>query len=177
MVRNMVVYIPDACIKHIKIAILLKGPYVEYLLIIYYFNSFHISRKKISLNQIGILNLPNQLLIMLPSAVSPSFKSIENINSKDCKDHKKTRLLGCNFWLNEAASPTNKWILKFNNRNTRRRCEICSKLTIKYRFVIFIVNFEHISHSFLVFLSLTLNMSVLALRWMSSGQITPRSQQ
>ena len=93
----MVVYIPDACIKHIKIAILLKGPYVEYLLIIYYFNSFHISRKKISLNQIGILNLSNQLLIMLPSAVSPSFKSIENINSKDCKDRKKTRLLGCNF--------------------------------------------------------------------------------
>ena len=52
--------------------------------VIYYFNSFHICRKKISLNQIGVLNLPNQLLIKLPSAVSPSFKSIENINSKNC---------------------------------------------------------------------------------------------
>ena len=47
-----------------------------------------------------------------------------------------------------------------NNRNTRARCEICSKLTIKIlerhhwrRSGIFIVNFEHISHliSVLVF--------------------------
>ena len=43
--------------------------------------------------------------------------------------------------------------LKVNNRNTRARCEICSKLTIKTlerrhwrRSGIFIVNFEHISH-------------------------------
>ena len=37
-----------------------------------------------------------------------------------------------------------------NNRNTRRRCEKCSKLTIKpsksNRFGLFTVNFEHISH-------------------------------
>ena len=51
------------------------------------------------------------------------------------------------------------------NRNTRRRCEICSKLTIKTpeqriwrRSGIFTVNFEHISHLVLVFLLLTLNM-------------------
>ena len=49
-------------------------------------------------------------------------------------------------------------------RNTRKRCEICSKLTIKTleqrqrcRSGVFIVNFEHISHLFLVFLLLTLN--------------------
>ena len=32
------------------------------------------------------------------------------------------------------------------NRSTRTRCEICSKLTIKRRSGVFIVNFEHISH-------------------------------
>ena len=43
--------------------------------------------------------------------------------------------------------------LKINNRNTRTRCEICSKLTAKTperrhwcRYGVFIVNFEHISH-------------------------------
>ena len=57
------------------------------------------------------------------------------------------------------------YLLKVKNRNTRTRCEICSKLTIKTperrqwsRFGVFIVNFEHISHLVLVFLLLTLNM-------------------
>ena len=27
--------------------------------------------------------------------------------------------------------PDNIYLFKFNNRNTRKRCEICSKLTIK----------------------------------------------
>ena len=44
-------------------------------------------------------------------------------------------------------------LVQSNNRNTRKRCEIFSKLTIK----IFVVNFEHISYLFLVFLLLTLN--------------------
>ena len=46
-------------------------------------------------------------------------------------------------------------MFKVSNRNTRKRCEICSKLTIKppkrchwRRFGGFIVNFEHISHLF-----------------------------
>ena len=42
-------------------------------------------------------------------------------------------------------SPTNI----VNNSNTRKRCEICSKLTIKSpqrRSTVFIVNFEHISY-------------------------------
>ena len=44
-------------------------------------------------------------------------------------------------------------MFKVNNKNTRTRCEICSKLTIKTpercqwrRSGVFIVNFEHISH-------------------------------
>ena len=58
-------------------------------------------------------------------------------------------------------------MFKVNNRNTRARCEICSKLIIKIperrqwrRSGIFIVNFEHISHLVLVFLLLTLNMKL-----------------
>ena len=57
------------------------------------------------------------------------------------------------------------YLLKGNNRNTRTRCEICSKLTIKTperrqwrRSGVFNVNFEHISDIVLVFLFLTLNM-------------------
>ena len=42
-------------------------------------------------------------------------------------------------------------------------CEICSELTIKTPdSVIFIVNFEHISHLFLQFLLLSLNKRMLA---------------
>ena len=40
-------------------------------------------------------------------------------------------------------------LFKVNNRNTRKKCEICSKLPIKTPGV-FIVNFEHISHFCLV---------------------------
>ena len=60
--------------------------------------------------------------------------------------------------------PANICLFKFNNRNTRKKYEICSKLTIKTperrhwcRSRVFIVNFEHISPLFLVFLLLTLN--------------------
>ena len=66
------------------------------------------------------------------------------------------------FAKNDAAVI---YLLKVNNRNTRVRCEICSKLTIKIperrqwrRSDVFIVNFEHISHLNLVFLLLTLNI-------------------
>ena len=54
--------------------------------------------------------------------------------------------------LNEASTTclADIYLLKANNRNTRTRCEICSKLTIKIperrhwrRSSIFIVNFEH----------------------------------
>ena len=61
--------------------------------------------------------------------------------------------------------PVGIYLLKVNIRNTRTRCEICSKLTIKMperrhwrHYGVFIVNFEHISHLVLVFLLLTLNM-------------------
>ena len=63
--------------------------------------------------------------------------------------------------LNRAGN----YLPKVNNRNTRKRCEACSKLTIKTlerhhwrRSGVFIVNFEHISHLALVSLLLTLNI-------------------
>ena len=56
----------------------------------------------------------------------------------------------------------------FKNRNSRKRREICSKLTLEtpeqYHWRhsgVFIVNFEHISHLFLMFLLLTLNKLML----------------
>ena len=60
--------------------------------------------------------------------------------------------------------PVNISLFKVNRRNARKMCVICSKLTIKTPerrqwlcSGVFIVNFEHISQLFLVFLRLTLN--------------------
>ena len=59
--------------------------------------------------------------------------------------------------------PSKIYLFKVNNRNTRKRYEIWSKLTTKterrqWRCVsAFIFNFEHISHLFLNFLFFTLN--------------------
>ena len=65
--------------------------------------------------------------------------------------------------------PAGIYLLKVNNRNTRTRCEICSKLTIntpeqrQLRLSgVFIVNSEHISHLILMFLLLSLNMQLPA---------------
>ena len=33
--------------------------------------------------------------------------------------------------LNITTNPANTYLLKVNNRNTRKRCELCSMLTIK----------------------------------------------
>ena len=64
---------------------------------------------------------------------------------------------------NAITNPVAIYMLKVDNRNTRVRCEICSKLTMKtpercLRPGAFIVNFEHILHLVLVFLLLTLNL-------------------
>ena len=65
----------------------------------------------------------------------------------------------------ENSYPVNIYLLRVNNRNIRARCEMCSKVTIKtseqrqwHHSGAFIVNFEHISHLFLVFLLSSLNM-------------------
>ena len=58
-------------------------------------------------------------------------------------------------------------LFKISNENTRTRCEICWKLTIKtpewrhwHRSGVFIVNFDHIFHLVLAFLLLTLSKYV-----------------
>ena len=65
--------------------------------------------------------------------------------------------------------PASIYLPKVNNRDTRTRFEICSKLTMKTlerrhwrRSGVFIVNFELVSHLALVFLLLTLNRLMLA---------------
>ena len=55
-----------------------------------------------------------------------------------------------------TTNPADIYLLKVNNKNTRTRCETCSKLTIKApRSGVFIVNFKHIPHLVLVFILLT----------------------
>ena len=66
-------------------------------------------------------------------------------------------------WQNCSIS-VNKYTFIVDNGNTRKRYEICSKLTIKIaqrchwrRSGVFLVNFGHISHLFLAFPLLNLN--------------------
>ena len=68
-----------------------------------------------------------------------------------------------------SIKPANIYLFKVNNRDTIKRFETCSKLTIKTPEQrqqrcsgVFIVNFEHISHLFLVFLLLTFDKKMLA---------------
>ena len=98
--------------------------------------------------------------------------SFNKVTGADCNYSKKEALAmvfsceSCEIlrppFLKEHLLPAGNYMLKVNNRNTRTRCEICSKLTIKTperhhwpRFGVFLVNFEHISHFFLMFLLLT----------------------
>ena len=68
-------------------------------------------------------------------------------------------------WRFKRYCPAGIHLFKISNRNTKARCEIWSKLTIKTqeqrhwcRSSIFIVNFKHISRLALMFLLLTLNI-------------------
>ena len=48
----------------------------------------------------------------------------------------------------QLTSPANSYLFKVNNRNTRTRCEICSKLTVKTperRSSVSIVDFEQVN--------------------------------
>ena len=56
------------------------------------------------------------------------------------------------------------YLFKVSYRNSGKKCQICSKLTIKTqkrrqlrRSAVFVINFEHIPHVFQVLLLLTLN--------------------
>ena len=64
----------------------------------------------------------------------------------------------------------NIYLFKVSKGNTRKRCEICLKLTTKTlqqrRSVVFLVNFKHISHLFLVLLLLTLSKQMFAWKYL-----------
>ena len=66
-------------------------------------------------------------------------------------------------WNPWSRYPTNSYLLKVNNRNARKRCEVCSNLTITperrhwRRSGVFIVDVNHICYLLLLFLLLTLN--------------------
>ena len=54
-----------------------------------------------------------------------------------------------------AVFPANIYMFKVNNRNTRTRCEICLKLTVKTPFSrVFIVDFEQVHVSWVLFLKI-----------------------
>ena len=93
------------------------------------------------------------------------YKILWNIDS--CCYRKMSTIFTENMFLpisDVLLPPSNLaiiYLFKANNRNRRKRCEICSKLTMKRpeqnnwrRSGVFIVNFMHISHLFLVFLLL-----------------------
>ena len=72
--------------------------------------------------------------------------------------------------IRAISSPADIGLFKVNSTNIRKTCVICSKLTIKS---VFIVNFEDISHLFLVLILLTLNRSMLlgiTRRWLDLKQ-------
>ena len=80
------------------------------------------------------------------------------------------------FWLYLRTLLANIYLFIVNNRNTRKGCEICSKFTIKTlerrqlrHSSVFMVNFEYISHLFLVFLFLILNN----VSWITRTTIDP----
>ena len=73
--------------------------------------------------------------------------------------------------------PPGNYLFKVNHRNTRLRCEICSKLAKEtperrhwYRSGVFIVNFGHISHLVPVFLLLNLSAQMPA-RWLFIAEV------
>ena len=101
-------------------------------------------------------------------ATSKPFSSIFKIkfNFSVTDAHKQSILLFLfmqqhETWRCKKPNPASNYTFKVNNRNTRTRCEICSKLTRKtpercrWRGSgVFMFNFEHILHLALVFLLL-----------------------
>ena len=103
----------------------------------------------------------NNKFIRTMSVVSNIFRECDFSLTKT--QHKFHFQLQLQKQFNINCTPVGNYMFKVNNRNTRARSEICSKLTIKIPEQrhwrgsgIFTVNFEHISHLVLVFLLLTL---------------------
>ena len=107
-------------------------------------------------------------LIIIPDLNWSLFLPPENIKNKRfpdvCRGYRKRLTRNGlrvvrpyrTLYLLVINNPANIYFFKVNNRNTRKRCEIFSSLTIQTlerrhwrRWGVFIVNFEHMSHLFL----------------------------
>ena len=93
------------------------------------------------------------------------FKFNNRSNIMMCEVCSKTRRRSFVFWCVSIvdieqvnAYLANIYLFKVNQRNTRKRCEIFHWR----RSAVFIVDFEHVSHLFLVFLWLTFSKEMLA---------------
>ena len=109
------------------------------------------------------------------------------LNSSESSQLLKLKYFRKNIFLNlltklcKSIFPANIYLFKVSNRSTRTMCEICSKLTIKMlaeprkwrRSGGFTVNFEHISHGFLVFLFVDFEQVSVSWHLCFSSRSTP----
>ena len=112
----------------------------------------------------------NSLLFYLVCKFLPQY-DISYLGGWVRKRNVETFLVATLIWMSpqnwltgfymRGAFPGNIYLFKVNNRSTRKRCEMCSKLTMeitegcqRHHSGVFIDNFEHISPLFLVFLLL-----------------------
>ena len=88
------------------------------------------------------------------------FNNRSNIMCEVCSKTSFFCLLVCFYCCIKQVNAylANIYLFKVNQRNTRKRCEIFHWR----RSTVFIVDFEHISHLFLVFLWLTFSKEILA---------------
>ena len=87
-----------------------------------------------------------------------------NLSCKKIQYRNSSKYRGSSKWSPLICTTSvGIYLFKVSNRNSRKRCAVCSNLTVKtpesqwHRSSVFIVNFEHTSHLVLVFLLLTLN--------------------
>ena len=92
------------------------------------------------------------------SSFSPSFSLSSSNPTLRSSSQLTAHLTRKRDLIERSNSPAGNYMFKVNNRNTRTRCEICSKLTIKTPerchcrcSCVFIVKSEHTSHFVLVF--------------------------
>ena len=109
----------------------------------------------------GPLSYRNQFIDLLSKSMdwflydnSPRHERVKDTRKTIDDLNKKQKSIWSNvFWSAKVSHyPDNVYLFKFNNKNTKKRREIRSKLTIKIperrRYGVFIVNFERILHLF-----------------------------
>ena len=94
-----------------------------------------------------------------------------NIKFNEINWQKNEKIILKRNMPNFALHPVSNCIFKVNNRDTRTKCEICSKLTIKTperrywrRSGVFIVNCEHVSH-LVNFVNSIVNFELVNVHW------------